>query len=95
MQLIDLNSIIKINPNVLATIIDDEVLLLSHTNGEYYHLNATGSEIWKLAHEEISVQALCKRLAEIYQVDYPRCEAEALRFIEALITKQMLCCSPA
>ena len=72
-------------PDQVSGDIEGRVVLLSIQNGEYYDLNEIGSRIWQLIEKPITIGALVDRLVEEFEVERPRCEAETLNFLQALL----------
>lgn len=78
------------NLNQLYSEIDDEIIMLSVNNGEYYGLNSIGSEIWNLLEESITFQELVEQLLSKFEVDKDTCIIETADFLELLFDKSLI-----
>jgi len=74
---------IKARPDVLSRILDGEAVLLDLTSGTYFGLDEVGSEIWALIAEGTTVQAIQRKVTELYDVD----DATARKDLEALVAE--------
>lgn len=76
----------SINEDAVYTLVDDEVVMMSPKNDEYFTLNKIGAEIWHLLEESPkTILALTDALQEKYQVE----SAQVQQDIDAF-TKEML-----
>jgi len=87
---IGLNDRIRINPIVLATDVDGEVIMMDAERGAYYGLNAVGSDIWNRLTEPMVVADLCGILARAYDAPADRIEAETLELVQVLAEKNLV-----
>jgi hypothetical protein len=83
---ISLDTVVSRKPNVLHSVLDDEVLVLDPDSGIALVFRVTARQIWDLLEKPISVQELCGRLCEIFQVDQKQCRDEVLVFLRRLKT---------
>lgn len=81
---IDLECMVSASPDQLAAGVDDEVALLSLSQGRYFGLNATGARVWELIREPIRVADLLARMLELYDVDEAECRADLLALLDEL-----------
>jgi len=58
--------------------------------GKYYGLNDIGAAIWKNLETKISVEDLCNRLCESYEVTTEQCSVEVLTFLEDLESRGLI-----
>jgi hypothetical protein len=87
---IDRNTIFQRNPDQIYSVIDDEIVMLSITKGEYYNLNKVGTDIWNLLHKPLSFTNLVETLSSYYEVDKTTCKEETRLFIEELLNKGII-----
>ena len=66
-------SFVQRDPDQEFSMIDDEVVMLSLKNGEYYALNSVASRIWEIIRERRSVREILKLLMEEFEVDEATC----------------------
>lgn len=82
--------VIKRNPNQVFSIIDDEVVMLSIKNGEYYSLNKVGSEIWKFLSEPREFKTIIKYLSQEYDSNESNLSNDTSEFLYELIQVEVL-----
>ncbi|MCX6276631.1 MAG: lasso peptide biosynthesis PqqD family chaperone [Bacteroidetes bacterium] len=81
---INLLSVISKNPAIISSKMDDEVVMMSIEKGNYYGLNPVAAEIWEMLAAPMTVQAICDRLMEEFDVDQEKCYNEVLVYVEKL-----------
>ena len=78
------------NPEQLFSSIDEEVVMLSVPNGEYYNLNPIGSYIWKILETPVTFDEIVRRLCDEYDVEMQQCIKDTSTFIVGLIEKDVI-----
>ena len=81
---ININSVISKNPAIISSKMDDEVVMMSIDKGNYYGLNPVAAEIWEMLTAPMTVQAICDRLMEEFDVELEKCYNETLVYIGKL-----------
>ena len=81
---ISTESIVNQIEDIIASDIDDEVVMMSVENGQYYGLDSIGSRVWELIAKPIKVSKLIADLLLKYDVDRETCERDVLAFLEEL-----------
>lgn len=89
-QIINKGTLISRNPEQLFSTIDEEVVMLSVPNGEYYNLNSMGSYIWKKLEIPMTLGDLITNLCEEFEVEEQLCLQETKAFIEGLKEKNIV-----
>jgi hypothetical protein len=87
---ITLQSKIVRNSDLIAEPIDDELVMADIDAGKYYGLNNIAAAIWQNVETKISVEDLCKRLCENYEVTAEQCSTEVLAFLNELETRNLI-----
>ena len=87
---VNLNSVVSRNPEIVHSDMDGEVVMMSVTNGEYYGIDAIGSDIWNLLEDELSIKELCGKLCEVYDVSEDQCQQEVMGFIGQLLENKVV-----
>ena len=87
---ITLNTVVQRDPAQEFSKIDDEVVMLSLKNGEYYALDPVGSRIWELLEKPQSVQDLIEKLIEEFDVNEEVCKKETVHYLCELKNKELL-----
>ncbi len=74
----------------IAEPVDDELVMADIEAGKYYGLNNIAAAIWQNLETKISVEELCKRLCETYDVTAEQCSSEVLAFLKDLETRNLI-----
>ncbi len=74
----------------IAEPVDDELVMADIDRGKYYGLNDIATAIWQNLETKITVEDLCKRLCESYEVTPEECSAEVLAFLKELETRNLI-----
>lgn len=91
MATINLTNKLTINPDVVYTQIDDDIVLMGPADGMYYSINAVGSEIWSLLQTNpMSLNALCTQIRTTYNVDEEQCHSDTAMFIDTMVEQKMI-----
>ncbi|HKK83838.1 MAG TPA: lasso peptide biosynthesis PqqD family chaperone [Atribacterota bacterium] len=83
-------TIIQRNPDILASDIDGEKVMMSIQQGEYYGLGKTGSFIWDHIEQPISIKELADLITEKYDINKEQCLQDILPFLNDLAEKQLI-----
>lgn len=84
------DTVLQRKPGLIFNTIDDEVVMLSIENGEYYGMDKVGSRIWNLLEEPMSFEALVEKLMEEYEVTNEKCRNESKLFLVRLIDQNLI-----
>lgn len=87
---LSLASTVVVSPGQVSTDLEGEVMILGMQAARYYSLDAVGCRIWSLIQEPMSVDALCRRLLEEYEVDPERCRSEVLHLLAELAREGLI-----
>ena len=74
----------------IAEPVDDELVMADIDSGKYYGLNDIATAIWQNLEKRITVEDLCKRLCESYEVTPEQCSKEVLAFLNELETRNLI-----
>ncbi len=74
----------------IAEPVDDELVMADIDRGKYYGLNNIAAVIWQNLEKPITVEELCKRLCESYEVEAGQCLAEVLAFLGELEKRNLI-----
>ncbi len=89
-ETINTEQFIKRNPDMVASKMDGETVMMSLENSEYYGLNQIGSRIWDLIAEEVQISDLIEQLTEEYEVTYEACKNDVISFLDHLYGKGLV-----
>lgn len=95
MTIIDYQSIIQRSNKIVSSNVDEETVMMSIENGEYFGLNSVGSRMWELIENPIKVDTLIELLLDEFDVSREQCEAETMEFLNHLFEKKLLTITPA
>lgn len=76
--------------NVLESEIGDKTVMMGIDQGSYFGLNTTGSRIWALLAEPVSIDTLCDRLSKEFEVQPEQCEPEVVAFLQNLLERGLV-----
>lgn len=87
----EIKTIWQVAPEVLFSRIDDEMILMSISEGYYFTLDPVGTRIWELLSRESSTLInLTDQLMEEYEVDKETCMKDLQEFIEDMASKKLI-----
>ena len=82
--MLDSSSVVARASDVMAAIVDDELVMIRLESDGYFGLDAIGRRIWELLDEPRTVGEICSSLLEKYDVQPADCEADVQRFLGEL-----------
>lgn len=77
-------SIIERSKEVIASEVENELVMMSLQNGKYYGIDSIGGDIWKMVETPLKVSEICERLMKEYNVDASTCEVDVIEFLKQL-----------
>jgi hypothetical protein len=77
-------------PNILWREEDGNTVLFDEENGEPYLLNETGTRIWELCNDEVTVGDILSLLPQEFEGETAVIQEEALELIRDLVGKKLL-----
>ena len=90
MRDITLESVVRRTPDVMASPVENELVMMDIERGMYYALNPVGSDIWERLTEPQKVADLCTQLMQQYAVDQATCEADVLAVLNEMAENGLL-----
>jgi hypothetical protein len=87
---ISTESIVNRIEDILASDVDDEKIMMSIAQGQYYSLDPVASRVWELIQKPVMVSDLIDALLLKYDIDRETCEGDVLTFLEDLNEKGIL-----
>ncbi len=87
---IQLGTIVGRNLEQEFTRIDNEVVMLSQTNGEYYALNEVASRIWEILDEPVKVQNIIQQLMDEFEIGHDVCSDQTIQLLNELYEKSLI-----
>jgi hypothetical protein len=78
------------NREFMAEAVDDELVMADIDAGKYYGLNGMAAAIWQDLEHPITVEDLCRRLCDRYEVTAERCSTEVLQFLTEMENRNLI-----
>jgi hypothetical protein len=63
---------------------DEELVMMDLETNNYYGLNKIGKDIWSFLELELSLEELCNKLTQKYEVSFEQCKNDITPFLEKL-----------
>jgi hypothetical protein len=83
-------SIVERSEEVIASEVENELVMMSLKNGKYYGIDSIGGDIWKMLEGPLKVSEICDRLMKQYKVDSQTCERDVFEFLDQLIEQELI-----
>jgi hypothetical protein len=83
-------SMITRKEEITASNMDGEIVMMNIETGNYYNLGKTGSVIWTLLENPITVDALIEKLLKKYHVSRQQCEDEVMAFLNEVYIEGLI-----
>lgn len=90
MRDITLESVVRRSSEVMASQVDNELVMMDIERGMYYALSAVGADIWARLAEPQQVADLCAQLQQEYAVDRATCETDVLAVLNDMAENGLL-----
>ncbi|NOZ06699.1 MAG: lasso peptide biosynthesis PqqD family chaperone [Chloroflexi bacterium] len=92
---IDLHTTVVQADGLLASDIDDEVVLLNLETDKYFGMDPVSARIWSLLAQPHLLTTVCNRLLDEFDVDREACEQDVLEFVQKLADAKLVQIAPA
>lgn len=80
-----------INEDVVFTQIDEDIVMMDPTSGEYHGLNRVGAELWNLLDSKpMNLDGMVSYLKETYELDDETATTDVNHFLEAMLKQDFL-----
>ena len=88
--MIQADTLIQRSPEILHSIVDNEIIMMNIETGKYFGVDDIGGRIWELIENPMTFEALCNTLQAEYEVDEQTCIADTKEFLDTLIEKKII-----
>ena len=78
------------NPNLLSSLIDEDLVMMDESQGYYFSVNSIGKDIWQLLEAPISYSDLLTALTNMYDIDEMQCQRDVTPFLTELLKNQLI-----
>jgi hypothetical protein len=85
-----MDDVVSQAPECLSADVQDELVVMSVSRGEYVALDSIGKDIWQRLATPCRIDALCEALAEEYDAPRATIESDVLEFLERLLGAETL-----
>jgi hypothetical protein len=86
----NLNRKVIVPPDVLFQETMGEAVLLNVQSGQYFGLDSVGARMWEVLGGAASLGAACDTLAEEYEVERQRLQADVCQLVDKLVALGLL-----
>jgi hypothetical protein len=76
--------------DLLASPLGDEIVMMNVQTGDYLSLNKVATDIWQFLEQPISIQDICKKLLEKYNIEEMTCQEHTINFVQELEDKGLV-----
>ncbi len=84
-SLISVHTLVIRNPDLIATEMDGDTVMMSIERGEYFGLGGVGSRAWELLAQPTCVDAIAQTICNEFEVDLPTATADMQKFVQDLL----------
>lgn len=87
----DINTMLKRNPELLAVDMDGETVMMDMESGNYFGINAVGSHIWEALEAEKKVADVIETVNSHFEIqDDDTVQDDILGFLDDMVEQQLL-----
>jgi Coenzyme PQQ synthesis protein D (PqqD) len=89
-KLVNLQSVVSRNPEIIHSAMDGEVVMMSVDQGLFFGIDTIGAHIWNLLETPAKVEELIEKLMATYDVERSVCENDTLLFLNDMLVKKVI-----
>lgn len=78
------------NTKTISGRLHDELVMMDLDQGKYFSLNPVATAIWDLLENQLSVDEICLKLMEEYDVDYSRCKTDVEEHLVEMVRLRLV-----
>jgi hypothetical protein len=90
MHTISTETTIMKSPELIASTLDQETVILSISSSKYFGIDPIGSRIWSCLDQPINVAAIIDLLVEEYNVSKDECQKDVNEFLNLLLKENLI-----
>jgi hypothetical protein len=87
---ISIGSVVVVGKDQVSSDLSGDVDILHRVSGRSYTLSHVGARIWRLIHEPTPLAAVRDTIAQEYDVQLERCEADVLSLVRELAAERLV-----
>jgi hypothetical protein len=84
---ISLDQIVRRNEKTASRVLAGEAIVLTPTDSKIHSFNETGSRIWELLADELTVKEIVVQIRGEFEVSEEQAQADVIAFLEELAAK--------
>ena len=84
MDRFDMEEYYRRNPEIIATEMDDDLVMMDVESGHYFNIRGSGARIWELTKAPVTETAIVRTLCAECDVDEATCRADVQKFLTEL-----------
>ncbi len=74
------------NNETITGRIHEEIVMMDIEKGKYFSLNPVATDIWELLEKPLTIENLCTKLVDQYEVDPQQCQIDTEQHLKEMIT---------
>jgi hypothetical protein len=71
--------------DAISSKLQEEQVILDIEKGKYFSLNPVATLIWEILEQELSIESICEKLLDEYDVESERCKQETNAYMQEMI----------
>ena len=91
---LDLGKRLRVTSDHIETVVDGETVLMQHTTGTFFSLEATARAAWALLGDGLTGDEVIDRLAATYRSPRETVAADTVPFLEQLVEHGLVALDP-
>ncbi len=84
------NAVMHRHPSAISSDLDGETVILDMESGKYHSLDTTGTRIWELLQNRISLNDIVLQLVDEYSVGQEQCITDVTDFIQKMLASGLV-----
>jgi len=78
------------NPDLIATDMDGDMVMMSIERGEYFGIGGVGPRVWDLLSHPVSLADIVAAICVEFEVEETTCEADMRAFVDKLLQHKLI-----
>jgi hypothetical protein len=75
---------------LIATGLDEAMIISSLEDDKFYGLNKVASRIWQLLEEPVAIEEIVTSLLNQFEIDRPNCETQVKTFVSEMLKANII-----
>ena len=78
------------NPDLIATDMDGDTVMMSIERGEYYGISGVGSRVWELLEQPVTLADIIAIICAEFDIDQATCQTDMEQFLSELQSLELV-----